>query len=141
MAQCSSEHLQITEGTVPLPTAAADWLDHLTNSSYPVDVKTACGSSNIDRKIHDKQCQILMQAREPSPLTTNANSCRHLEYARPGGRAERRVGDLVRRRKWMMPESRDRSSGQNSTAQNVARATSKVAHSLISPVTQMQGSK
>lgn len=66
---------------------------------------------------------------------------RHLEYARPGGRAEKRVGDFVRRRKWTRAHSSGRRSSIDGVVHHIAQATSKAAQSIISPVTQMQGSK
>lgn len=46
----------------------------------------------------------------------------------------------MRRRRWILTGDREKDES-GSTAADMAKATRKVAQSLISPVTQMQGAK
>ena len=72
--------------------------------------------------------------------------CRHFDYTRPGGRAGKRAGDFVRRRRWRRNEQAGATAKGGGTqpegaAAKVAAAAEIVATSLVSPVTQMQGAR
>ena len=87
----------------------------------------------LETLLHTKNC-----------VANKRVQCRHLEFSRPGGRAERRVGDFVRRRKWIFQGRRSPGTeGRPSfdTTRSLGEKVENAWESLTSPVTKMQGIK